>query len=101
MEANNMKAMREALEAAERFVNEVGKAAMANELDAVTICQCAASLAGRIAKALAAPARNCDVGAADEWKRRYDKEFGELYHIPTIERVLRWAQMPYESEVKK
>ena len=52
--------IREALEAAKKFVDEVGKAALSGEIDTMTICQCAANLSGRIESALAAPPRNCD-----------------------------------------
>ena len=56
----------------------------------------------RIASALAAPPRNCDVGMAEEQAQRYsrrlpfppeqgDCEFWEYEHL------LRWAQMPYEE----
>ena len=40
--------LREALEAAKNFVDNVGQAALSDNIDAITICQCAAKLSGRI-----------------------------------------------------
>ena len=56
--------------------------------------------------AISAPARNCDVGTAAEQTERYcrelpfppeqgDSEFWGYEHL------LKWAQLPYESEVAK
>ena len=63
--------LREALEAAKNFVDNVGKAALGDNIDAITICQCAAKLSGRIEAALAEPARNCDVGTPEEQRERF------------------------------
>ena len=62
-------------------------------------------------EALAAPPRNCDVGTAEEQYNRHDRYCNSQ---PTCRKCLReyaastciscfakWAQMPYESEVKK
>lgn len=68
-----------------------------------------------IDKALALPRRNCDVGTADEQVKRfraYCKPFiacntmcrdCPLYKgtADIVECLCKWAQMPYESEVKK
>lgn len=51
--------------------------------------------------ALAEPARNCDVGTVDEQTERF-VDFARLYFQSEVVRfTLNWAQMPYESEVKK
>ena len=47
--------------------------------------------------ALSAPARNCDVGTAEEQEKRYHAT-GEVYHTFTLTNALHWAQMPYEEE---
>ena len=44
--------LKEALEAAKRFVDDVGQAALDDNIDSMTICQCAAHLSGRIEGAL-------------------------------------------------
>ena len=51
------------------------------------------------AKALAAPARQCDVGTAEEQEARY-KMMGEVYHTLTLTNALAWAQTPYAAELK-
>ena len=70
-ESGNYAKLREALEAAKNFVDNVGKAALSDNIDAITICQCAAKLSGRIEAALAEPARNCDVGTPEEQRERF------------------------------
>ena len=47
--------------------------------------------------ALAAPARQCDVGTPAEQERRY-KATGEVYHTLTLTNALAWAQTPYAEE---
>lgn len=47
--------------------------------------------------ALSAPARQCDVGTAEEQERRY-KATGEVYHTLTLTNALAWAQTPYGAE---
>ena len=66
-----------------------------------------------IGAALAAPPRNCDVGTAEEQAERFHHQCFEHHtgrcspHCGTLpaktrqECALKWAQMPYESEVKK
>ena len=54
-------------------------------------------------RALEDPPRNCDVGTAEEQKKRYrhysvDSRIENGY--PTKVHALAWAQMPYESEAK-
>ena len=105
MEANNMKAMREALE-------EIWKEANTqywndNGIDLTWLMAKAKS-------ALSAPPRNCDVGTAEEQAVRYgrycDKFTQDGMHcescpccgkIPLGRCEFAWAQMPYESEVAK
>lgn len=87
----NAAKLREALVAAKKFVDGVGKAALIGEVDAETICLCAANLSGRIAAALAAPPRNCDM---------YDKEEVRMaYHLHgdglmTMQAVVDWLFSP-------
>ena len=107
--------LREALEAAKNFVDNVGKAALSDNIDAITICQCAAKLSGRIEAALAEPARNCDVLSAQEQAKRWEKFCSEHHKkwiggkIPTGPcecpcyegnscNYFLWAQMTYASE---
>ena len=47
--------------------------------------------------ALAAPARQCDVGTPAEQERRY-KATGEVYHTLTLTNALAWAQTPCEAQ---
>ncbi len=96
MEANNVKAMREALsDACYAMFNFLkaqngGYEEMANALD-------------KAKAALAKPPRNCDVGSAEEQLERYDKFCGihncrhdcPLINADSCE--LAWAQMPYEE----
>ena len=56
----NIAKLREALVAAKKFVDSVGKAALVGKVDAIATCQCAAKLSTRMDAALAEPARNCD-----------------------------------------
>jgi hypothetical protein len=51
----------------------------------------------KIDAALSAPARQCDVGTADEQCERY-KATGETYHTLTLANALAWAQTPYVEE---
>ena len=50
-----------------------------------------------IRAALAAPARQCDVGAPEEQEKRY-KLKREVYHTLTLTNALAWAQTPYEAQ---
>lgn len=55
-------------------------------------------LADKAIAALAAPPRNCDVGTAEEQRRRYDEwrnhdELRAVFGKDEFE----WAQMPYEE----
>lgn len=66
-----------------------------------------------IKPALAAPARNCDVGTAEEQSKRFKKycalnkdfEWGcekcPIFPYKIIKCEFIWSQLPYESEVKK
>ena len=95
MEANNMKAMREALE------NSIG---LLEEL--VLIGEWGESAKEQIVEnrtALAAPLRNCDVGSAEEQSERFGRFCGH-YRVrrckdcPLLAKgpcEFEWAQMPY------
>ncbi len=99
MEANNIQAMREALEfiklASDDY--EVYGTTKAGALDVIYEKACAA---------LSAPARNCDVGTAEEQTERF-KLFCRKRECVTCELNRRspfrfgcfsvWAQMPYEE----
>lgn len=50
-----------------------------------------------VQEALSAPARQCDVGTAEDQEARY-KMTGEVYHTLTLTNALRWAQTPYEAQ---
>lgn len=105
MEGNN-KAMREALEFIKLASDDYEKygTTKAGALDVIYEKACAA---------LAAPARNCDIGTADEQTERVvsfcDKN-GRIDGVPRCEVCpllnardcsLVWAQMPYKEGGKK
>ena len=46
--------------------------------------------------ALAAPARNCDVGTAEEQEERFKNYTARHWHLGNTE--FQWAQMPYEKK---
>jgi hypothetical protein len=50
-----------------------------------------------IRAALAAPARQCDVGTPEEQEKRY-KLKREVYHTLTLTNALAWEQTPYEAQ---
>ena len=109
MEASNVKAMREAVQSILNLAYEV--AAETEE----PRCKISNDWLIKTCKAaLAAPARNCDVGTAEEQFERYEKfcdshkcADGSTVCSPrcplykTLHCALHWAQMPYENEVKK
>ena len=91
MEANNMKAMRKALE----FVAHMNDSSYTT-YDVLVAVQKART-------ALAAPARNCDVGTTEEQYKRFRdycfrKRCESLITPNTLgsEVAFAWAQMPYE-----
>ena len=92
MEANNMAAMREALENSNGLLEELA-----------VIGEWGESAREQIAEnnaALAAPPRNCDVGTADEQKQRYDEWCNhDILRVMFGLDELDWAQMPYEEGV--
>ncbi len=91
MEANNMKAMREAYEFAEEFLRDYG-----------TDWKLHNKLCDMLKSALAAPLRNCDVGSDKEQYKRFRdycsrKRCENLITPNTLgsEFAFEWAQMPY------
>ena len=89
--AGDMAKMREALNAAKRFIDQIGASALAGEVDTMVICQCAASLSARIERALAAPARNCDL-IANELSiapERVPEALNKCENAP-IRELIRW-----------
>ena len=100
MEANNMKAMREALVHAHQFLHQ-GRGAT---------CEKWLALVEEINAALALPPRQCDVGTAEEQYRRWtyfckfrNESRKTCVGCPVQEEgqnstcELIWAQMPYEK----
>ncbi len=101
MEGNQMK-MREAVVALLDAMDSLGcdenTATLAAFVPGMEDSSAKCLAAFRKAKdALSAPARQCDVGTADEQERRY-KATGEVYHTLTLTDALAWAQKPYEAE---
>ena len=114
MEANDMKAMREALDAALVLLEERQKLALCrNGFVQIKTKYC--DLKDAIEKcraALAAPPRNCDVGTAEEQAVRFDAfvqdRRGDLnctgkcpahngVDFGVVNCVLQWTQTPYEE----
>lgn len=102
MEANNMKAMREALCEIVLLCRKVGLSIHGDVACGI--------IASKARAALAAPMRNCDVGTAEEQEnrfRRYCNSRGTfcgdcpLYKNRRGECRFAWAQMPYEEGGKK
>lgn len=96
MEANDIKAMREALEDARNYLLKHCGSSEAH------------AIARRIEAALSKPPRNCDVGTPDEWYERHDKYCNSQ---PTCRKCLRedaaslcvlcfarFMNRPYEQE---
>lgn len=111
----NAAAMREALVQCELFLGNVSRHGhpTLNPGDKCTACDGVDELRGMVVRALSAPARNCDVGTAEEqgerqkeYCREYftpDKLGGNCRKCPLKNRrgwscQLAWAQMPYEQE---
>ena len=97
----NNAAMRDAVEAVVRAISEPN-----DVLSALLLMQADA----KCKAALAEPPRNCDVGTAEEQEKRYIKL--KIEHTDRITKCphvgysffpdsLYWAQMPYESGVKR
>lgn len=113
MEANNMVAMREALEAIDELTNLLDiPEDKKNLLVSPSHSFIAVKMRRIIKKALEEPPRNCDVGTVAEQEVRFDdfcmahKEIKEpglkvcLDSCPLVKKGfcdLHWAQMPYEE----
>lgn len=108
MEANNMAAMREALEAVKGAFDSGIIVAVGNYPSA-ELSEKAVRVVEKVEKALAEPPRNCDVGTAEEQTRRlrancekYKPSCKGCKFLTDIQREncwLKWAQMPYEKGV--
>lgn len=114
MEANNMKAMREALEFADKQLRMATEDNRYGE-DLVYLVGCMRTVAAACRAALASPSRNCDVGTAGEQERRF-KEFCDAHWsinnadsecagcpltIEGSECEFAWEQMPYKEGENK
>jgi len=103
MEASNVKAMREALEAWLKAYDEfvckprLGRWSQSPCGTLVIPPISAAKLVDKTNAALAAPPRNCDVGTPEDQAKRYHAT-GQLYHTLTLTNALQWEQMPYEAK---
>lgn len=83
----NVAAIREALKAIHDKVNGLDEECGVDPVEIRDIARAA----------LAAPARQCDVGTPAEQERRY-KATGEVYHTLTLTNALAWAQTPCEAQ---
>lgn len=111
MAANDMAEMREALQQALYFLRRHHMGAVyAPDGETLIYCEDVADI---VAKALAKPPRNCDVGSAEEQEGRFTEvcaansrdgvrglcsetcPFGRDYQS---ECALAWAQLPYKAE---
>lgn len=92
MADGNIAAMREALLRCEAI----------SHLPEISEQQCVRDMRNIIAHALAAPARNCDVGTAEEQAERYGRYRDQfVYGGLNCERCpCFWAQLPDEEGVK-
>lgn len=101
MKVNNNRKMREALK---RIVAVCADAE-------VTDCQAREIVEDLAGEALSAPARNCDVGTAEEQNERFrrfcsrhwgtnsmDGDTCEFCPLSSMECKFTWAQLPYEGE---
>ena len=82
----NAAAMREALETIHNKVNSLDEDCGVDPVEVMDLARAA----------LSAPARQCDVGTAEEQMKRFD-EFTSKYW-PLGMSALQWAQTPYEAE---
>jgi hypothetical protein len=111
----NAAAMREALVQCELFLGNVSRHGhpTLNPGDKCTACDGVDKLRGMVVRALSAPARQCDVGTAEEQsvrmsefcREQYDKADGielcsgcRFYNMEGLECQFAWAQTPYAEE---
>ncbi len=94
MEANNMAALREALN------DIVGIAKIALSVNCVGNSNDSElwNIIDKAKAALAKPPRNCDIGDVDEQERRYRASTDDAYHTLTLTNVLKWAQTHYGAD---
>ena len=99
----NQKAMREALEFADRELRMATEDDRYGD-DLVYLVGCMRSVADVCRAALSAPARNCDVGTAEEqMKRQHDTMCNTTRACPDSDWTCKkcfaeWEQMPYDAE---
>ena len=108
MEANNMKAMREALTEALNHVNDVYDTLSKSCVEIEKARQGCREARGVLIPALVAPPRNCDVGTAEEQCIRHAKwceSRADVCLVPKADKCkacfAKWAQMPYEEGGEK
>ena len=110
-DAGNVVAMREALVQCELFLGYVDRHAhpTLNPGDKCVACEGVEELRNMVCRALATPARNCDVGTAQEQAERFNK-FCESHpykdgvgsrcfncELDSCNCEIAWAQMPYNG----
>ncbi len=113
---NKMMVMRRALRDVSRVVEEMTRGTMTGEsVDRKTVDTWAKRLCEIISRDLAIPLRNCDVGDAADWEKRFGEECdkGHICSDCPVKRAktrmaiehdkgarceFAWAQMPYEDE---
>lgn len=78
-EIGNNAAMRKALIVAKANLDSIGASALEGELNPDAVAMICAKISARIESALAAPARNCDVGTAVEQAERFKHYCGQHY----------------------
>ena len=99
----NAAAMREALVQCELFLGNLSRHGHPTLClgDQCTACNGVDELRGMVVRALSAPARNCDVGTAEEQGERCMAQFdqwrrkGDGKKLMTA--IMEWAQMPFEE----
>ena len=99
MEANNMAELREALETTNNlFEHGVICTSYANSAEEMEQVE---ELYRKAKSALATPARNCDVGTAEEQIQRHSEwceRYGCRFTGPCKDCFAKWAQMPYNKK---
>jgi hypothetical protein len=98
---------REALEKCDALLKRITKSAWFIETR-MGLTKETMDVVNAITEAISEPLRNCDVGTVEEQEERFDVfcSRGKCDNCPLEKEgvwsncVIRWSQMPYESEVK-